>query len=388
MNNENGFWNKTSFILGIIASICTIGGFSVFNNFSIFDSFKAKFKNQEAESSHIYETTKTLFNIETTAPKTNEETTSATETTSVKETAEEVETTTIAETTEEAETTTIQTQPQTEPISPIEPTYAPAYTVGWLEDEAGNWKWVNKDGSFQYSGWLRYKGDEYYFENELMVTDWQQIDERWYYFNENGAMQKNTWVGDYYLQSDGKMVTGWQQIDGSWYYFNESGIMQMNTWIDDYYLGSNGIMLINTTINIDGINYYFDTNGFANSNKNGVVDYPGQYKTPSILAFSDDCHTVIDSQYDEFYFVGNVSSNYDITNITYEYCTPNTFYEQPYTGYIDENFISGKVFDLSTLEHIINGIESNYEGFGDYQLTIFAEDSSGNRDSITLNWQY
>ena len=40
-----------------------------------------------------------------------------------------------------------------------------------------------------------------------MLTGWQKISGKWYYMNENGAMQ-----------------TGWQKIGGKWYYMNGSGV--------------------------------------------------------------------------------------------------------------------------------------------------------------------
>ncbi len=60
------------------------------------------------------------------------------------------------------------------------------------------------------------------------------------------------WVnraGDwFYLRDDNTYVkSGWfMDGDGSWYYFDQAGIMQKNTWIGNYYLGSSGAMLTST----------------------------------------------------------------------------------------------------------------------------------------------
>ena len=98
-----------------------------------------------------------------------------------------------------------------------------------------------------------------------MATDWYEVDGKYYYSNESGAMQtgwllkKNTW---YYLKGNGEMATDWYNVDGKWYYFNESGVMQTgwllnkNTW---YYLKGNGEMATNTII--DG--WKIDSNGVA-----------------------------------------------------------------------------------------------------------------------------
>lgn len=46
----------------------------------------------------------------------------------------------------------------------------------------------------------------------------------------------------------GNLAIGWAQIDGKWYYFNQSGAMQTG-WVktDDkwYFLGSNGELYMN-----------------------------------------------------------------------------------------------------------------------------------------------
>ena len=56
-------------------------------------------------------------------------------------------------------------------------------------------------------------------ENAEMVTGWQQIGGKWYYFNANGVM-----------------VTGWLQAEpGKWYYLYEDGSMAANTVIDGTY---------------------------------------------------------------------------------------------------------------------------------------------------------
>ena len=53
-----------------------------------------------------------------------------------------------------------------------------------------------------------------------MVTGWQQIGGKWYYFEAGGAMAANKWVGNYYLTGSGAMAT--------------------NTWIGQYYVGADG----------------------------------------------------------------------------------------------------------------------------------------------------
>lgn len=54
----------------------------------------------------------------------------------------------------------------------------------------------------------------------------QFIDNKWYYFNENGLMQIGLQTIDnsgYYFNKDGVLQTGWQSINGEKYYFSENG---------------------------------------------------------------------------------------------------------------------------------------------------------------------
>lgn len=56
-------------------------------------------------------------------------------------------------------------------------------------------------------------------------------------------------VGWWYERDDKSLpISNWEQIDGSWYYFNEQGYMLSNQWLGNYYLGSTGAMLTNTVI--------------------------------------------------------------------------------------------------------------------------------------------
>ena len=76
-----------------------------------------------------------------------------------------------------------------------------------------------------------------------MVTGWQKINNKWYYFGSSGAMQ-----------------TGWiKEVNGNWYYLMPSGAMARNTWISGkYYVGSDGVMYENCWTP-DG--YYVGKNG-------------------------------------------------------------------------------------------------------------------------------
>ena len=53
------------------------------------------------------------------------------------------------------------------------------------------------------------------------------------------------------------MLTGWQKIAGKWYYFNSNGIMAANTWVEVYYLTASGQMAVNQQIG----DYYVGADG-------------------------------------------------------------------------------------------------------------------------------
>ena len=132
--------------------------------------------------------------------------------------------------------------------------------TGWRQMEDGNWYYMNVKGEKQ--------------------TGWQQLNGKWYYFDENGVMASNTWVDGYYLSENGSTLKGWQQLDGRWYYLNEKGerqtgwqqvdgkwycfdadgVMLKNTWVDGCYVTEDGNMLTGWQM-IDGSWYYLDAKG-------------------------------------------------------------------------------------------------------------------------------
>lgn len=178
---------------------------------------------------------------------------------------------------------------------------------GWIRD-GQHWLYRKPDGSYFYSTWANINGNWYYFDsNGWMLTDWNLIDGNWYYMYDSGAKATDTWIDDYYVDqngiwipgwpkpewincngkwwyrhsdgsytrsnwetingltyyfdSDGWMVTGWLLYNNHWYYLDTNGVMQQNTWYlikgKYYYFYSNGQMASNTWINND----YVDING-------------------------------------------------------------------------------------------------------------------------------
>ncbi len=91
-----------------------------------------------------------------------------------------------------------------------------------------------------------------------LLTGWQKIDDKWYYFKSNGAMSTG-WIQDkdkwYYLESNGVMKKGWLQDNNKW-----------------YYLDADGAMLSKCSSVIDGKSYSFDADGVLLKNPSSISD--------------------------------------------------------------------------------------------------------------------
>ncbi len=119
-------------------------------------------------------------------------------------------------------------------------------TDKWIQNEDGTWNYLNDDGTKRV-GWVQSLSSKlwYYMNSDgVMVSNcWIKDNNKWYHFNESGAMQTGwTYIDKdwYYLEQSGAMKTGWINDKGTWYYLCESGEMLHNTFVDGYYLGDNG----------------------------------------------------------------------------------------------------------------------------------------------------
>ncbi len=125
---------------------------------------------------------------------------------------------------------------------------------GWRQKDDGSWYYMSASTrSFgrPVTGWQTISKKRYYFnESGVMLT------ETWVdgcYLSSSGAMAKG-WLNTgteaepvwYYLnpnskaRSYGRIMTGWQTIGGKKYYFDEDGVMQHDAWQDSFYLTHDG----------------------------------------------------------------------------------------------------------------------------------------------------
>ncbi len=87
-----------------------------------------------------------------------------------------------------------------------------AWAGSWTKSGNGGsaWMYLQDDGSYMTSSWLKDGNDWYYLdENGKMAVGWLQLDGIWYY-----------------LQTDGKMVSGMTTIDGKFEMFDQNGVWQ------------------------------------------------------------------------------------------------------------------------------------------------------------------
>ena len=127
----------------------------------------------------------------------------------------------------------------------------------------------------------------------LAAQGWVKSGNTWYFYNQNGTLARNVWVGNYWLGADGKMVTnawvdngryyvgkdgawvkgaqkpvevkkqGWVQSSGTWYYYNQGQLVR-SAWIGNYWLGTDGKMATNAWV--DNGRYYVGANGAWDKN--------------------------------------------------------------------------------------------------------------------------
>ena len=180
--------------------------------------------------------------------------------------------------------------------------------VGWLKLDEGTY-YFNDEADMQF-GWQEIDGAKYYFdESGKMTVGEAEVDGVAYLFQEDGKMLSG-WNDDhlygengypltnqflelkdgtvYYLDENGKKATGWQTIDDKRYYFQEDGTLARDMvregkevyylnedgyvytgWRhvngNSYYFDKYGMMYTDMSAEIDGEEYVFDSNGVATS---------------------------------------------------------------------------------------------------------------------------
>ena len=193
---------------------------------------------------------------------------------------------------------------------------------------AGNY-WLGADGKMATNAWVDngryYVGSTGLWDKNAKKQEapkpaekkqgWVKSGSDWYYFDQNGTLARNKWIGDtYWVDKDGKMVTenwvdndrfyvdkngkkdpsikkkailndelGWQKRNGGeWYYYEKDGSLARNKWVGNYWLGADGRMAKSAWV--DNGRYYVDSSGkwvpnYAKEDKNTpALNMPQYYQ--------------------------------------------------------------------------------------------------------------
>ena len=193
---------------------------------------------------------------------------------------------------------------------------------------AGNY-WLGADGKMVTNAWVDngryYVGSTGLWDKDAKKQEapkpgekkhgWVKADNTWYYYEQNGTLARNKWIGDtYWVDKDGKMVTenwvdndrfyvdkngkkdpsikkkailndelGWQKRNGGeWYYYEKDGSLARNKWVGNYWLGADGRMAKSAWV--DNGRYYVDSSGkwvpnYAKEDKNTpALNMPQYYQ--------------------------------------------------------------------------------------------------------------
>lgn len=83
----------------------------------------------------------------------------------------------------------------------------PSLAGEWKQDKTGWWYLFDDHSWPQDTFWTDQDGTTYFFNQQgYMATGWQLIEEKWYYFHENGALGKDAWIGSCYVDAQGVWI--------------------------------------------------------------------------------------------------------------------------------------------------------------------------------------
>lgn len=137
--------------------------------------------------------------------------------------------------------------------------------------------WFSLDDASLKTGWLVLGNWVMYFDPKTYeaVTGWVTIDGRKYYFDQNGVAKQGFIVyegNQYYVYSNGTYAKGIVTIDGDKYAFGDDGKQLYGWYVTGnwkyYFDASNNGAAVTTYIKIDGVTYYFNSDGTLSSTSN------------------------------------------------------------------------------------------------------------------------
>ncbi len=122
-----------------------------------------------------------------------------------------------------------------------------ATAKGWAKNDAGRYLYY-RDG-MALTGSQTIDGVKYFFETDgSLQTGWVKDGSGWRFYSGSKMLTGFADVASgggqqtYYFTEDGLMASGrWLQLDGKWYYFNADGTLARNTSVDGYEVDENGV---------------------------------------------------------------------------------------------------------------------------------------------------
>lgn len=144
--------------------------------------------------------------------------------------------------------------------------------MGWIRDANNVLRYRTKDNLLYKDGFLDINGKTYLFSPfGQLLTGWNKYQGFNYYSDQNGVVQKNTWIsGMYWVEEDGKMaVSKW--VDDGRYYVGADGKWIRNPlpqqWVKDSYGKrwqlEDGTFLRSAWITDNGKTYYLKSDTYA-----------------------------------------------------------------------------------------------------------------------------
>lgn len=182
--------------------------------------------------------------------------------------------------------------------------------TGWVT--YGKYDYYFGTSGAQVAGWLKTTDATYYLNPDnkgaKVVSKWKKIGEKYYYFNEEGKMQKDGWLvvkgKDYYVNSKGERVTGLVTIDGKTYYLKKTGNKKIG-WSTvngkKYFMIKSGASKGEAAVGwktITGKKYYFGADGSMKTGWVTTNDNRKYYLDPATGAMVTGTKVIDGTTYD------------------------------------------------------------------------------------------
>ena len=199
------------------------------------------------------------------------------------------------------------------------------------------------------SGWYTVKGKKYYYEKNVKLKGYQDIDNKIYYFSfSSGALRvgwQKTSNGIFYSKKNGEVARGWTTIKGKKYYFNTN--YPYNAFVGNhtingnkYYFYYSGVLRVGWQKTSKGI-FYSNSNGVINTGwqiiNNKRYYFNHQYPYNAYVGYQR-----INGDLYYFYYSGALRVGFQLTNTATYYSDSNGLVQ---TGW---QIIGGKEYYFDT----------------------------------------